>query len=89
MSKDKVALKAKENPRPKNCNLETKQVNPEIWSDIVLTSDRSLNLRLQKSQKLVSKASYAILNVADKLIGLKKDKTKRLLAKNYCRQIYS
>ena len=29
LSKDKVALKAKENPRPENCNLETKQVNPE------------------------------------------------------------
>jgi len=35
LSKDKVAQKAKENPRPENCNLETKLVNPEIWSNIV------------------------------------------------------
>lgn len=77
LSKDKVAQKVKENPRPENCNLETKQVNPEIWSDIIMTNDRSLDLRLQKSQKLISKATYAILKATDSLMTLKKDKGKR------------
>jgi len=72
-----VAQKAKENPRPENCNLETKLVNPEIWSNIVTTSDRSLDLQLQKSQKLISKATYAVLKSTNSVISLKKDKKKR------------
>ena len=74
LSKDKIAQKAKENARPENCNLETKQVNPEIWSNIISSGDRSLDLQLQKSQKLISKASYAILKASNNLLEFKKQK---------------
>jgi len=77
LSKEKVASKAKEYPKPANCDLETKQVNPEIWSGIITTKERSADLQLQKGQKLISKASYAILKVTQSAISANKDKKRR------------
>jgi len=78
LSKEKVASKAKEYPKPENCNLETKQANPEIWSEIITTKERNADLQLQKGQKLITiKASYAILKVAQSVISANKDKKKR------------
>ena len=77
LSKEKVASKAKEYPRPENVNLETKQVNPEIWSNIISTKDRSTDLQLQKGQKLISKASYAVAKIAESAIEANKNKHKR------------
>ena len=77
LSTDKVATKAKEHPRPENCNMETRKVNHEIWSSILNTKDRNLDLQLQKSQKLITKSSYAMLKIADSAIKAKKDKHKR------------
>jgi len=65
LTKDKIALKAKEYPMPANCNLEVNQVNPEIWSNIIGSKDRSTDIQIQKSQKLVSKATYANLKIAN------------------------
>jgi len=73
LSKEKVALKAKEHPKPENCSLETKQVNPEILSSVISTRDRNLDLQIQKSQTLITKASYALLKVADSAITLNKE----------------
>jgi len=50
---------------PANCNLEVKQVNPEIWSNIIDLKDRSTDIQIQKSQGLVSKATYAILKIVN------------------------
>ena len=55
LNKEKVA--AKEYPMPENCNMETKQVNPEIWNNIIGSRGRSTDIQIQNSQKLVSKAS--------------------------------
>ena len=77
LSSEKLAAKAKEHPRPNNCNMETKKVNPEIWSNIITTADRNLDIQLQKTHTLLSKASYAMLKVADTAMSSKKDKKKR------------
>jgi len=55
LTKDKIALKAKEYP----------MLNPEIWSNIIGSKDRSTDIQIQKSQKLVSKATYANLKIAN------------------------
>jgi len=44
LSKEKIVAKIKEHTRPENVTLETAQVNPEIWSNIISTQDRSLYL---------------------------------------------
>jgi len=62
---------------PANCNLEVKQVNPEIWTNVINTKDRNTDIQIQKSQKLVSKASYAILKIADSAIKANKNKKER------------
>ena len=77
LSKEKVAAKAKDHPMPANCSLEVKQVNPEIWSNIISTRERSTDLMIQKSMKLVSMATYSILKVADSAINANKNKMKR------------
>ena len=48
LSKDKIVEKAKAHPKPENCNIETKNVNPEVWKNIMTTQERSLDLKLQK-----------------------------------------
>ena len=82
LTKEKVAAKAKEHPIPANCNLEVKQVNPEIWSNVIGTKERNTDIQIQKSQKLVLKASYAILKIDDSAIqagkASKKDRKKAL-----------
>ena len=65
LSKEKVSEKAKIYPRPKNCDLDVRQVNTEIWSEIMSPKDRSHDLALQKVQKLNTKTTYAILKIAE------------------------
>ena len=62
---------------PANCNLEVKQVNPEIWNNVIGSKERSTDIQIQKSQKLISKASYAILKIADSAINANKSKKDR------------
>ena len=69
MSKEKVLEMAKVHLIPKNCNLEVRNVNPEIWSEIMSAKDCSYDLALQKAQKLNTKASYAILRIADSALN--------------------
>lgn len=81
MAKEKVLEMAKVHPMPKNCNLEVRNVNPEIWSEIMSAKDRSQDLALQKAQKLNTKASYAILRIADSALTARKSKDKDLRSK--------
>ena len=74
LSKEKVSEKAKLYPKPNNCNLDVRPVNPEIWSDIMSPRDRSQDLALQKVQKLNTKTSYVILRIADQALSAKKSK---------------
>lgn len=80
MSKEKVASKSKEHPMPENCNLDTKQVNPEIWGQAMSSKDRSLDLQIQKSQKLCSKAAYSVLKIAELAMISTKSKKDRKTA---------
>ena len=78
LSKEKVLQKAKIYPRPKNCNLEVRQVNPEIWTDILSPKDRSCDLALQKVHKTNTKSTYAILKIAE-LAKAKNDNPKKVI----------
>jgi len=62
---------------PANCNLEVKQLNPEIWSNIIGSKDRSTDIQIQKSQKLVSKATYVILKISNSTIDANINKNNR------------
>ena len=81
MPKDKVAAKSKEHPMPENCNMETKQVNPEIWGQAMSARDRSLDLQIQKSQKLASKAAYSVLKIAESAMTSKGKKDRKTALK--------
>lgn len=76
LSQEKVATKAKEYPAPENCDMDVRLVNPEIWS-IISSKERNLDLGLQKSAKLITKASYALLKIADSAISARKKKKDR------------
>ena len=71
MSKEKIAEKAKTHLKPKNCNFETKNVNSEIWSKVMNSQERSIDLKLQKTEKLITKAIYANLKVTEDLLKIK------------------
>jgi len=77
LASEKVASKAKEYPMPANCNLEIKQANLEIWTNVINTKDMNTDIQIQKSQKLVFKASHAILKIADSAIKANKSKKER------------
>ena len=62
--------------RPKNCSLETKKCNLEIWNNAIKSHERSRDIRIQKTNKLISKSTYALLNVTQDLIKYKNAKDK-------------
>ena len=74
LPKNKISEKCKKILRPKNCYLETKKCNLEIWNNAIKSPERSRDIRIQKSNKLISKSTYALLNVTQDLIKLKNSK---------------
>ena len=77
LPKTKIADKCKKILRPKNCNLETKKCNLEIWNNALKFTDRSIDIKIQKANKLISKSAYALLNVTNDLITLRSSKDKK------------
>ena len=55
LTKEKVAAKAKEYPMPVNCNLEVKQVNPEIWSNVIGAKERNMIFKFRRVRNLYQK----------------------------------
>ena len=74
LAKDKIAEKTKKHLQPKNCTFGTQQVNSEIWNMALGSKERSLDLKLQKSQNLVTKATIATLKTTTDLLNLKSKK---------------
>ena len=71
LSKEKILEKSKKHPQPSNCKLFAQQVNPEIWNNALTASERSLDLKLQKVQKLITKAISANLKATNDLLDIK------------------
>ena len=74
LSKDKIADKAKQHLQPKNCLFATQQVNSEIWNLALGSKERSLDLKIQRSQNLANKTTIATLKATNDLLNLKSKK---------------
>lgn len=60
--------------RPGNCDLIVKTVNPEIWSESMLSSKRSQDIKHQKVLTNITTASSATATMAEKLVQLQTEK---------------
>ena len=73
MSDDKLKEKLSKYNRPQNCEkLVTPKVNSEIWAKIS-SSTRSRDVKLQKIQTMLMKATTVLVGLADKLVKDEKD----------------
>ncbi|XP_028518407.1 uncharacterized protein LOC114576281 [Exaiptasia diaphana] len=73
MSDDKLKEKLNKYNRPQNCEkLITPKVNSEIWAKIS-SSTRSRDVKLQKIQTMLMKATTVLVGLADKLVKNEKD----------------
>ena len=78
LSDDQLKEKLTQYSRPKNCEkLVGTEVNPEIWVKIS-PATRSLDVKLQKSQTSLLKATTVLVEVTDKFLE-SKDQSKKLL----------
>ena len=75
LSSDKLSEKLKSYLRPNNCNLETKLVNPDIWTNVLSSKQRSYDVKLQRVQNLLVKSTTGLLRSVDDLVKAKNDKT--------------
>ncbi|XP_070185868.1 uncharacterized protein [Littorina saxatilis] len=68
MDDERMNTKFDKHKRPQNCEtLIVPRVNPEIWS-VLDHSTKSADLKLQRTQKCLLKATYALANTADKCV---------------------
>ena len=61
-------------PRPKNCNPQVPNINPEIWAKLPGPS-KSRDIRMQKAQKYLKKTVMSLACLADNVLSAKLNNT--------------
>ena len=67
LSEEKIKEKMEKYKQPQNCELKVPKVNPEIWA-MMEHGSKSVDLKIQKAQKMLLKATFALTNVCNELI---------------------
>lgn len=67
MGEDKIKEKMDKHKRPENCHVIVAKVNPEIWGLMDHTA-KAVDLRIQRAQKRLVKASFTLAKVSDALV---------------------
>ena len=67
LTEEKIKEKIEKHKRPANLEFNVPKVNPEIWGMMEYFA-KTQDLRLQKQQKLLTKAACALAKAADSVI---------------------